>query len=148
MLVQTQIKPLLLFQGLKSLTIIWSDDIPGDCAYEEEKVEKTKRQVQALVTDVVTRVPETRLHRDNVPTLQQALDASIAARKAKQCGALATSENEILAASGPIIPLMDDEIPQTEDELVRLALSRSKATLTFLQDAKLNRTALALLTEG
>lgn len=116
---------------------MWEDWHEAKSAEEQDIQSKNKIQVQKLLNDVVTRVPESPRKREKVPTFQEALTASIAARKSKALLEPPTPAEGMLEVAGLILPLMDDEIPQNAQDLVRLVLLRPEATLKYLLEAKM-----------
>lgn len=100
-------------------------------------MERNKASVQALVSDVGTRVPESPIKRGKMVSFDQAMDAAINSWKIKPIAQPRSPTEGLSRDAGYTAPLMDDELPQTESDLVRLALSRPKATLKWMMDAKI-----------
>lgn len=126
------IKPFLTFRGLRSFTIRWDDPHRDFKPEEKLRWERFQLQVKQLLDDVVLQ-PREKTEPTTPPwTLDQAFEeAKQAKEKCLRSSGFSEDQARLLAA-----PLSDDEVPETEKELLRLVLTRPRAMMAWHKDMK------------
>ncbi|KAI5361167.1 hypothetical protein Slin15195_G122800 [Septoria linicola] len=121
------IAPFLECRGLRSFTINWRLLSKVLTTTEQAKVGVFQAQVHRLVNDVVSQPRRSSWVSASHTTFRHALEE---ARRSKleQTSATPPPEESSGEADGP---LHDNDIPETEDALLRLFLTRPQATLAW-----------------
>lgn len=127
-----QIAALLKFRGLRSLTVNWGRPIETSKPEEKAHGEKFQLQVQSLVDDVVLQ-PREKMGATTSPwNFQHALTEAKKARNSGRSSMMKPADQ----AGQNATPLRDNEVPGTENELLRLFLTRPRAMMAWHKDAK------------
>lgn len=125
-------RAMLPMRGLRSLTI--EDEYCHKLAKPEElaKWKKLVQQLRRLLCDTVTHPREPSGSNKPPVSFNAALAAAMAAKKGGKHIPLPPT----WTSTGTFKSLEFHEIPETEDEVMRLVLSRPKATLEWMRNAK------------
>lgn len=128
------LRSMLAFRGLRNLELRWPPFEEARKPSDQHRLAQFKIQVQRLIDDVVTQPRE----ESSTNLRTETLDEAFQQRKDFTAAQL---QQQLLEESKIVNALPEREVPRSEEQMLRLCLTRPKALFKWIRDAADERNA-------